>query len=569
MSSFFLEIVNMSISASWIVLAVLLLRLLLKKAPKWITVLLWGIVAVRLICPISIESAMSLMPSSETINTDIMVEGNSMVEHDSVVEYKPLIDTGVPIINDAVNPIIEENFSSEPEIKPQGDIRVTPLKSIIPVLSWVWVAGMVVMLAYTIFSYLNVKNKISTAVLLRQNIFQSENVVSPFVLGVVKPRIYLPFDMDEQDMEHVIAHENAHIRRKDHLWKPFGFLLLTLHWFNPFIWLAYVLLCRDIELACDEKVVKEFDNQQKADYAQALLTCSVNRRMIAACPIAFGEVGVKDRVKSILNYKKPAFWIIIVAIIASIIAAVCFLTDPVSEKDTSVLGESDSTEQTNPDNPLEKRYEIKINDDIEITQDYGVFQTDNTTPYEELITKTVDIHAFAQYFDITGNGRGIDDVMEFIGVECLRETETGALYSVHKVEQGGLLYIFYDNQEWLTEIKTNGIKVWFYVRERVSSSDFASLQKNVSTIEDVIEIDEVDQIFLNCYRADPEYQYHGTTLVTCHYLEDGLYAIQYDLIGGELIFTDDYFADNFDVPFQTESRYHPYYAQVLEMDMVE
>ena len=569
MSSFFLEIVNMSISASWIVLAVLLLRFLLKKAPKWITVLLWGIVAVRLICPISIESAMSLMPSSETINTDIMVEGNSMAENDSVVEHKPLIDTGVPIINDAVNPIIEENFSSEPEMKPQGDISMTPMQVIISILSGVWVAGMVVMLAYTVISYLRVKNKISTAVRLRENIFQSENVVSPFVLGVVKPKIYLPFDMKAQDMEHVIAHENAHIRRKDHLWKPFGFLLLTLHWFNPFIWIAYVLLCRDIELACDEKVVKEFDNQQKADYAQALLTCSVNRRMIAACPIAFGEVGVKNRVKSILNYKKPAFWIIIVAVLASVIAAVCFLTDPVSEKDTSVLGESDSTEQTNPDNPLEKRYELKINDDIEITQDYGVFQTDNTTPYEELITKTVDIHAFAQYFDIVGDGRGIDDVMEFIGVECLRETETGALYSVHKVEQGGLLYIFYDNQEWLTEIKTNGIKVWFYVRERVSSSDFASLQKNVSTIEDVIEIDEVDQIFLNCYRADPEYQYDGKHLYTVHYLEDGIYLILYELIGGELIFTDDYFADNFDLPIQTESRYYPYYAQVLEMDMVE
>ena len=569
MSSFFLEIVNMSISASWIVLAVLILRLLIKKAPKWITVLLWGFVAVRLICPFSIESAMSLIPSSETINTDIMVEGDFMVENDSVVEHKPLIDTGVPIINDAVNPIIEENFSPEPEMESQGDISKTPMQVIISILSWGWVGGMVVMLAYTVISYLRVKNKIGTAVLLRENIFQSENVVSPFVLGVVKPRIYLPFHMNEQDIEHVIAHENAHIRRKDHLWKPFGFLILTLHWFNPFIWLGYVLLCRDIELACDEKVVKEFDNQQKADYAQALLTCSVNRRMIAAGPIAFGEVGVKDRVKSILNYKKPAFWIIIVAVLASMIAAVCLLTDPISEKDTGGLEKSDSTEQTNPDNPLEKRYELKINDDIEITQDYGVFQTDNTTPYEELITKTVDIHAFAQYFDITGNGRGIDDVMEFIGVECLRETETGALYSVHKVEQGGLLYIFYSNYDWKTEIRTNDVKTWFYVRERLSSADFSSLEKNVSTIQDVIEIDAVEQIYLNCYRADPEYQYDGKHLHTVHYLEDGIYLILYELIGGELIFTDDYFADNFDLPIQTESRYHPYYAQVLEMDMVE
>ncbi len=336
MSAFFLEIVNMSISASWIVLAVLLLRILLKKAPKWITVLLWGIVAVRLICPFSIESVMSLIPSAETISPEIMVE------HDIMVEHKPLIDTGVPIINDAVSPIIEENFSQELEMELQGDTSMTPIQVIIPILSWVWVGGMVVMLAYTVISYLRVKNKIGTAVRLRENIFQSENVVSPFVLGVVKPRIYLPFDMNEQDMEHVIAHENAHIRRKDHLWKPFGFLLLTLHWFNPFIWIGYVLLCRDIELACDEKVVKEFDNQQKADYAQALLTCSVNRSMIAACPIAFGEVGVKDRVKSVLNYKKPAFWIIIVAILASVIAAVCFLTDPVSkEEESEVSKEND------------------------------------------------------------------------------------------------------------------------------------------------------------------------------------------------------------------------------------
>jgi beta-lactamase regulating signal transducer with metallopeptidase domain len=292
MTDFFLNIVNMSISASWIVLAVLLLRLLLKRAPKWITVLLWGIVAIRLICPLSLESVMSLIPSTETISPDIMME------------HKPSINTGIPIVNDVVNPVIEESFSPEPLTS------VNPLQILIPVLSVVWMVGIAVMLVYTVISYWRVKSKIGTAILLRDNIFQSESVVSPFVLGIIKPRIYLPFHMTEQDMEHVIAHENAHIRRKDHWWKPFGFLVLTLHWFNPFIWLGYVLLCRDIELACDEKVVKEFDHQQKADYAQALLTCSVNRRVIAACPLAFGELGVKDRVKSVLNYKKPAFWIL-------------------------------------------------------------------------------------------------------------------------------------------------------------------------------------------------------------------------------------------------------------------
>ena len=313
MADIFLKIINMSISASWLVLAVLILRLLLKKAPKWITVLLWGIVAIRLICPFSIESVMSLIPSAETIT--------------KVPDApRPHFESGVTIIDNQVNDYLVGHYY-EGVTRPTGHfVDVTTI------LAMVWLAGIVVLLAYTIISYFRVKNKIGTAVLLRDNIFQSENVVSPFVLGIIRPKIYLPFNMNEQDMEHVIAHENAHIRRKDHWWKPFGFLVLTLHWFNPLMWLGYVLLCRDIELACDEKVVKEFNNEQKADYSQALLTCSVNRRVIAACPVAFGEVGVKDRVKSVLNYKKPAFWIIVIAIVTSIAVSVCFLTNPKTKK---------------------------------------------------------------------------------------------------------------------------------------------------------------------------------------------------------------------------------------------
>ena len=310
MSEFFLNIVNMSISASWIVLAVLLLRLLLKKAPKWITVLLWGIVAVRLICPFTIESVMSLIPSAETISPEIMMDAT------------PEINSGIPILNNTINPVISESFSPDPATS------ANPLQILIPILSVLWVVGIAGMLLYTVVSYFRVKRKIDTAVLLRDNVFQSENVVSPFVLGIIKPKVYLPFSINEPDMSHVIAHEQAHISRKDHFWKPIGFLLLTIHWFNPLMWLGYILLCRDIELACDEKVIKELNTEQKADYSQALLTCSVNRRMIAACPLAFGEVGVKNRVKSVLNYKKPAFWIIVIAIIASVVTAICFLTNP-------------------------------------------------------------------------------------------------------------------------------------------------------------------------------------------------------------------------------------------------
>lgn len=310
MNELFLKIINMSISASWFVLAVLILRFVLKKAPKWVNVLLWGIVAVRLAFPFSIESAFSLIPSAETISPSIMM--------DTV----PSVQTGVPAINNVINPVIGSSLASAP------GASANPLQIWIPILSMIWVAGVAILFVYTAVSYWRLRRKVSEAVILRDNIFQSENVASPFVLGIIKPRIYLPFNMNGQDLEHVVAHEQAHIRRKDHWWKPLGFLLLTIHWFNPLMWLAYVLLCRDIELACDEKVIKELDNEQRADYAQALVVCSVNRRMIAACPLAFGEIGVKDRVKSVMNYKKPEFWIIFLAVIACVIVAVCFLTNP-------------------------------------------------------------------------------------------------------------------------------------------------------------------------------------------------------------------------------------------------
>ena len=317
MNELFLKIINMSISASWLILAVLILRLVLKKAPKWVNVLLWGIVAVRLICPLSFESALSLIPSSETIPLDIEMAA------------KPTIDSGVPAINSVVNPVLS-SFAPPQHVLTSAN----PLQIWIPILNIIWLIGVGALLLYTAVSYWRLCRKVDTAVRYKGNIFQSENVSSPFVLGIIKPRIYLPFNMNGQDLEHVVAHEQAHIRRKDHWWKPLGFLLLTIHWFNPLMWLAYVLLCRDIELACDEKVIKELGNEQRADYMQALVACSVTRRMIAACPLAFGEVGVKERVKSVMNYKKPAFWVIIIAVIICVGVAACFLTNPKQDRYT-------------------------------------------------------------------------------------------------------------------------------------------------------------------------------------------------------------------------------------------
>ena len=327
MNELFLKIINMSISASWLVLAVLILRFVLKKAPKWVNVLLWGIVAVRLICPFTIESSVSLIPDSvgsgELVSEwmDDYIDDSDIHDPDSVY-YDAGIGAGREAISDGEGGyyvVTKHDQLGEP---------ATIENTVIPVLSIVWVTGMAILALYTVISYLRLRRKVDTAVRYKDNIFQSENVNSPFVLGIIKPRIYLPFNMNGQNLEHVVAHEQAHIRRKDHWWKPLGFLLLTIHWFNPLMWLAYVLLCRDIELACDEKVIKELGNEQRADYTQALVACSVNRRMIAACPLAFGEVGVKERMKSVMNYKKPAFWIIILSVIACVIVAVCFLTNP-------------------------------------------------------------------------------------------------------------------------------------------------------------------------------------------------------------------------------------------------
>ena len=313
MSKIFLHLINMSISASYIVLAVLILRPLLKKAPKWIAPIFWGIVAVRLLCPFSFESIFSLIPSAQTVSPDIMMNAS------------PSINSGIPIVNDIVNPIISGSFS--PSL---GD-SANPLQIWIPVITSVWLGGVLAMLAYAVFSYVKILRKVRTAVLFENNIYLSENVASPFVLGIIKPKIYLPFNIDKKDTEHVIAHERSHIKRKDHLWKPLGFILLAVYWFNPLFWLAYVLLSRDIELACDEKVIKELDGTARADYSEALLNCSVNRRMISACPLAFGEIGIKKRIKSVLSYKKPAFWLLVAALVACTVVTVCFLTNPLSD----------------------------------------------------------------------------------------------------------------------------------------------------------------------------------------------------------------------------------------------
>lgn len=308
----FLKVLNLSITASWLVLALMLFRIVFRKAPKAIHAALWALVGIRLICPFSLESMFSLVPSAETIPQNIMYA------------QTPTIHSGVAILNSTINPILENNFS------PEVEASVNPLQVVSFVLSHLWIAGMLVMLFYAGISYWKIKKKVREALPVDRNIYGCDQVESPFILGVVRPRIYLPANLPEEEQKYVLAHENAHIARRDHWWKPLGFFLLTIYWFNPVLWIAYVLLCRDIELACDEKVIEDLGIEVKKPYSMALLNCSVSRRSVSACPLAFGEVNVKNRIKSVLNYKKPAFWIIMIAILISCALAVVFLTNPVS-----------------------------------------------------------------------------------------------------------------------------------------------------------------------------------------------------------------------------------------------
>ena len=317
MHTAFIKVLNMSISASWLVLVVFGLRFLLKKSPKWISVALWALVAVRLICPVSIESPASLIPSRETIPETIVYAKN------------PAIDSGVEVIDQVVNDNVMDNLT------PHIGNSVNPVQVHLFAQENIWCIGMGVMLLWALISYFRLKKKVAASIDVGNGIYICDYIATPFILGIMKPKIYLPSSMEPDAASHVLAHERSHIARKDHWWKPFGYLLLTVHWFNPVLWLAYILLCRDIELACDEKVIRDMEAPQKKAYSEALLNCSVNRRYVAACPLAFGEVGVKERVKTVLNYKKPAFWLILVAIVALMITAVCFLTDPVKKETTT------------------------------------------------------------------------------------------------------------------------------------------------------------------------------------------------------------------------------------------
>ena len=313
MEAIFLKLLNMSITASWLVFAVFLLRILFRKAPKFVSMLLWALVGIRLVCPFSLKSILSVIPNPEPVPSEILT-----AEH-------PVIQSGISAVNETMNPVLSETFA------PSAETGASPLGSLAFIASVLWLCGIVVLLLYTAVSYRRIHKSVREAALYQGNVWLCDRIDMPFIFGVIRPRVFLPSDIEKADLPYVLAHEQAHLKRRDHLWKPLGFLLLTVYWFNPVLWVAYILFCKDMELACDERVLRTLGAACKKPYSNALINCSVPRKRISACPLAFGETGVKERVRSVLNYKKPAFWLAAVAVVAVAVAALVFLTNPATE----------------------------------------------------------------------------------------------------------------------------------------------------------------------------------------------------------------------------------------------
>ena len=314
MDAVFLEILNMSISAGWLITIVFVLRLLFQKAPKSFNYILWALVAIRLICPFTIESVLSLVPSAEVVPTEIMYSRT------------PEVETGIDAVDTVINPVITGSMAPA-----EIGLSINPMQVAMFIASAVWMIGIAGMLLYMGISYLMLRWKVRASMHLQENVWICDAIDSPFILGMINPRIYLHSDIEEGQIPYIVAHEKEHLKYRDYLWKPLGFIVLAVHWFNPLVWLSYICMCRDMELACDERVIRSMNVNEKKMYSNVLLACSAKRRVVSACPVAFGEVGIKQRIKSVVNYKKPAFWIICVAFVVCVVVGVCFLTNPKGE----------------------------------------------------------------------------------------------------------------------------------------------------------------------------------------------------------------------------------------------
>lgn len=396
MTKLFLTLLNIGIKAGWLILAVLLLRVILRKAPRWTVCLLWGVVALRLVFPFPIESVFSLIPSAQTVPMEI-----ERME-------KPEVYTGIGFVDEHVNPVITSQMA------PEVEESVNPMQIIIWVAALVWIVGIVLFQTYTLVSYMELRRKVRISIPFRSNrqlewgenlkiyrkIYVCDQMKSPFILGILNPKIYLPAGMDEAAYENIIQHEATHLKHGDQFWKPLGYLLMSVYWFQPLSWVAYAFFCKDMELACDERATMGMRKAEKASYCQTLLACSTNRQILAACPVAFGEVGVKERVKHVLNYKKPAFGIVLVACVVCIVTVVCFLTNPKVENgnDTQLVNGTEETAATDVVSGTESgNTDIPESSDNVFEQSFG--ETEENQAYEQVLDEYRDMVQNRFYLD--------------------------------------------------------------------------------------------------------------------------------------------------------------------------
>ena len=396
MERIFIQLVNMSLVAGWLILAVLLIRGIFNKLPKAFRCVLWGLVALRLICPWSIESDMSIIPKAEIIADDgnkisILSDhkelgdnskdelhseklGNNVDVNNSYEGNK--IDTTIKennsVVNDNSNNIIGSNNSNSNKVNSDNAIintaksneKESSFSISIGALSKVWIMGIAFMVVYYITSYVMLKRKVRVSIRYEKNIYLCDNIPSAFILGLVRPKIYVPSDLSKVELDNVIKHERAHLSRHDNWWKPLGFLLLSVYWFNPLVWIAYIMFCKDVELACDEKVVKAMDVAEVKEYSNTLLECSISRKLIVAAPLAFGEVAVKSRIKSVINYKKPTFWVINVSIVISVVIGIGFMTNPTTKNKNNSSNEAEENSETGISDVTDTTVITETNDSI-------------------------------------------------------------------------------------------------------------------------------------------------------------------------------------------------------------
>ena len=486
MGAVFLKVLNMSITAGWFILAVLCIRLLFRKIPKWMNCLLWGVVAIRLICPFSIESPFSILSSTEPIKSSAVVEGE--VRNDI-----PSIDSRLTIVQNTINPMLTETFAYN-----ESD-SVAPLQVVTFAAGLVWCCGMVLLIICAMGSVVKLHKLVNEAVCVRENIYICDAVKSPFILGIFRPRIYFSSALREREMDYILAHESAHLKRKDHWWKALGYLLLCIHWFNPLCWVAYSLLCKDIELACDEKAAKNMTFHEKKEYAKVLLSCAGQRSLVMVCPLAFGEVGVKERVKSVLNYKKPTVWIMMATAAVFVILAVCFLTNPTKgdvelqnsideNKDVYESVNSPSTEQM----PSEEMQEE--NDTIQNIMLYEQPEADKICI--KVQPSMVREYAYYYYIPTDKDQEWLSAQVEALDLEGKpfdkrweghKERGWQIIYNGAEIRafEGGYLYYTYDDANGLMECFIEAPKLCDYIQIMLSE-EIGYQEFDVSKIKDIV-----------------------------------------------------------------------------------